>query len=666
MKRKYIKTQGAVIVIIIMFVILGPIGSSHNKINVMDEIHDIAVTSLKAPDIVERGDNLPIETTIKNMGTYNETNFQLTGIIKDDNENTVWTRTIDVSKLNVSEQKILYFTWENTTYCDCHLEIKAILAEDEAPENNEKGKWIIVSKTLFEDDMETSEKYWNHSDLTIGGEGHWQTCNSGYDEYLWCGINETTLYGNNWNDVAIINKSLDFSSYTNISLVFDTYCRIDENDHGYVEISKDGGRHWEILADYTGDLNWATVTYNVSMYNTNDVAFRFRFFSNESITNKGWLIDDFAILCDDTAIFSDNFESGTKKWFIERLRVGDWWQRINKPKDDMLYNTAWWCGDEIIDMYLANMNNELILEDTIDLSKAFEADILFSTWHNLSIADVGYLEISNNGGAAWELIDSFVGESKVDNTIRWIDNKPYNMDQWVGAEIKIRFRFVSDSSFEAEGWYVDDLRILGKIDTDPPITSCTLSGGDMGQNDWYISPVKVTLSATDEDGSGVDHIYYTINGGDQMIYNAPFNIDESGSHIVDFWAVDVLENSENHKNEQFKIDVDNPEIEITQPEIGIYWRGKKIWPIFELTLLTWSKSFAIGDIGIVANASDSTSGVNRVEFYVDDELEASDSSFPYSWEWTKLNLFSNHIIKTVVYDDAGNSASDEIIVKKFF
>jgi hypothetical protein len=664
MAKKYMKIRGAIVVIIIIFIILGPIGSSQNKLNVMDEIHDVAVTSLKAPDVVERGDDLSIETTIRNMGTYNETNFQVTCIIKDDNENTVWTRTIDISKLNISEEKILYFTWENTTYCDCNLEIKAIVAEDGVPENNAKSKWIIVSKTLLEDDMETNENYWNHSDLTIGGEGHWQTCDSEYDKYFWCGINETTMYDNNWNDVAMINESLDFSSYTNISLVFDTHCRIAENDHGYVEISKDGGRHWEILADYTGDSNWTTITYNISMYNTNNVAVRFRFFSDESTTNKGWLIDDFSILCDNTAIFSDDFESGTKKWIIERLRVGDWWQRIDKPKDGELHNTAWWCGDELINMYPANMNNELILEDTIDLSKAFEADILFSTWHNLSMADIGYLEISNNGGAAWDLIDSFMGDSKVDNTIRWID-KSYEIDQWIGAEIKIRFRFVSDSSFEAEGWYVDDLRILGKIDNDPPITSCMLSG-NMGQNDWYVSSVQVTLSATDEDGSGVDHIYYTINGGDQSIYTAPFSIDESGLHTVDYWSVDRLENAEDHKNEQFKIDVDNPEIGITQPELGIYWRGRKIWPILGLTLLTWSKSFVIRDIEIMANASDSTSGVNRVEFYIDDELEASDSSVPYSWKWTKLNLFSSHTIKTVAYDDAGNSANDEIIIRKFF
>lgn len=653
-----------IVIIIISIHIIGSIGFSQNKLIATDDIHDIAVISLVASNIIERGDDLPFEAVVKNMGTYNETNFQVTGIIKDDGGDTVWTRTIDMLKLNASEEKLLYFTWENTTYCDGVLEVRAVISEDGVPENNAKSKLIIVSKTLLEDNMESNESYWNHSDLTIGGEGHWQTCDSGYDDYLWCGINETTMYDNNWNDVAMINGSLDFSPYTSISLTFNTYYKIAKNDYGYIEISKNGGRHWEILSEYTGDSNWTTTTVNVSTYNTNNVAVRLRFFSNESTTLRGWLINDFAIIGDNTTIFSDDFESGTKKWIIERIRSGDWWQRIDKPKDDKPSNTAWWCGDELIGMYPANMNNTLTLKDNIDLSKAFEADILFSTWHNLSAGDIGYLEISKNGGTTWELIDSFIGDSKVDNVVRWI-NKFYEIDQWIGEKIKVRFRFVSDSSSEVEGWYIDDLRILGKIDNDPPITSCTLSG-NMGQNDWYISFVEATLTATDEDGSGVDHIYYTVNGEGQNTYTAPFSIDEGGWYTVEYWSVDRLENTENHKDEQFKIDLDDPGIEITQPETGIYWRGKKIWPIFESTLLTWSKSFVIRDIEIIVNANDSTSGVNRVEFYIDDDLEASDSSVPYSWKWTKLNLFSSHIIKTVVYDDAGNSASDEIIVRKFF
>jgi len=658
------KKRGLISVIIVVLIVVGLVGSSQSKLITMDDVHDVAVTSLVASSIVERGDDLPVEAIVINMGTYNETNFQVTGTIKDENEDTVWIRTIDIPTLNISEERIIHFTWEKTTYCNYTLEIRAILPEDGVPENNAKSKWIIVSKTLLEDDMESNGNYWRRSDLTIGGEGHWQTCNSGYDEYLWCGIDETTMYDNSWNDVAMINGSTDLSSYTDISLVFDTHYEIAENDYGYVEISGDGGKHWEILAEYTDDSNWINATYDLSMYNTNNVAVRLRFFSNESIIMKGWLIDDFTIIGDNTTIFSDDFESGTKKWIIERLRSGDWWQRINKPKDDEPSNTAWWCGDELIGMYPVNMNNTLTLKDAIDLSKAFEADILFSTWYHLSAGDIGYLEISYNGGTTWDSIDSFIGDSKVDNVVGWI-NKFYEIDQLIGEEIKVRFRFVSDSSSEVEGWYIDDLRILGKIDNDPPITSCTLSG-NMGQNDWHISFVEAILTATDGDGSGVDHIYYTVNGGDQNTYTAPFSIDESGWHTIECWSVDILENTENHKDEQFKIDIDDPGVAITQPETGIYWHRKKIWPILESALLTWPKSFVIGDIEIIVNANDSTSGVTRVEFYIDDKLEVSDGSVPYSWKWTELNLFLSHTIKTVAYDAAGNSVNDEIIVRKFF
>jgi len=79
-----------IVIIIISIVIIGLIGFSQNKLIAMDDIHDIAVISLVASNIIERGDDLPFETVVKNMGTYNETNFQVTGIIKDDGGDTIW------------------------------------------------------------------------------------------------------------------------------------------------------------------------------------------------------------------------------------------------------------------------------------------------------------------------------------------------------------------------------------------------------------------------------------------------------------------------------------------------------------------------------------------------------------------------------------------------
>jgi len=75
--------------------------------------------------------------------------------------------------------------------------------------------------------------------------------------------------------------------------------------------------------------------------------------------------------------------------------------------------------------------------------------------------------------------------------------------------------------------------------------------------------------------------------------------------------------------------------------------------------------FIIGKIDIVVNVSDSDSGVNRVEFFIDNELKANISSSPYSWIWDNIAFFKHTIIVTA-YDNAGNHNSAEIIVSKFF
>ena len=57
--------------------------------------------------------------------------------------------------------------------------------------------------------------------------------------------------------------------------------------------------------------------------------------------------------------------------------------------------------------------------------------------------------------------------------------------------------------------------------------------------------------------------------------------------------------------------------------------------------------------------------INRVEFYVDDELKATDYNEPYVYSWNSIAFFT-HRIKAVAYDENENNAFDEITVWKFF
>lgn len=102
-----------------------------------------------------------------------------------------------------------------------------------------------------------------------------------------------------------------------------------------------------------------------------------------------------------------------------------------------------------------------------------------------------------------------------------------------------------------------------------------------------------------------------------------------------------------------------PYVEITKPVQAIYFFNRIVCP--------FSYALIFGNIDIEVDASDDISGIGHVEFYIDDELISIATSNPYSLRWDERMLFRfRHTIKIVAFDNFGNSASDEIIVWKFF
>lgn len=111
------------------------------------------------------------------------------------------------------------------------------------------------------------------------------------------------------------------------------------------------------------------------------------------------------------------------------------------------------------------------------------------------------------------------------------------------------------------------------------------------------------------------------------------------------------------------LDEEAPQVEIVKPISGLYMNDKLVRKYFLPRI-----PLIIGTITIGFNASDNDSGVYRVEIFIDDESRTNITSEPYNFTWSrdKISLFKHkHTIKVVAYDYAGNSASDEITVRKF-
>lgn len=114
----------------------------------------------------------------------------------------------------------------------------------------------------------------------------------------------------------------------------------------------------------------------------------------------------------------------------------------------------------------------------------------------------------------------------------------------------------------------------------------------------------------------------------------------------------------------------SPEITvaITKPVPGFYIDDSLKTP-FLSKFLSWFmpkfKPIIIGTITIEANVTQNTSGVNRVDFYIDDVFQVTDTIEPYNFTWNKTAFFT-HQITVMAYDNAGPLNIDTLLVRKFF
>ncbi|MBJ7906117.1 DUF1080 domain-containing protein [Streptomyces sp. DSM 110735] len=141
-------------------------------------------------------------------------------------------------------------------------------------------------------------------------------------------------------------------------------------------------------------------------------------------------------------------------------------------------------------------------------------------------------------------------------------------------------------------------------DTTAPETSATVSG-EKDADGNYLTMATVTVTASDT-GSGVNAIEYALGSdGAWQPYTAPVMVHEVGTHTVRYRATDKAGNATAAKSVTFTV-VAPPAQDTTAPETSATLSGTRN-----------SGGAYVTSAKVTVNASDSASGVARVEYSLD-------------------------------------------------
>ena len=158
--------------------------------------------------------------------------------------------------------------------------------------------------------------------------------------------------------------------------------------------------------------------------------------------------------------------------------------------------------------------------------------------------------------------------------------------------------------------------------------------GVLGDNNWYISEVTITFSYNPE---LVQEIQYRIIDN-WVTYTGPFDVIDDGVYSIAWRWIDLNGKTNYGLEIKFKIDKSPPEITLTKD--------------------SWTQN----SITFLATTQDLVSGIEYVEFYLDDELIRTDDTDPYDYTWTGEEV--HHEVYAISYNLAGLSEQSETLNTK--
>jgi hypothetical protein len=201
------------------------------------------------------------------------------------------------------------------------------------------------------------------------------------------------------------------------------------------------------LSSRTSDSTTFNFTVSGTCPNNYGIPTRLKIMQNDTVTLYNQLY--YILVGNGTAVLRDSAENGFGNW----TTTNTW-----AVTSSQYHSSSNSFTDSPSGNYGNNVNNSMTLNFPLNLSTM--PVVYLSYWHRYATEagyDFCYVEVSSNNGTNWSQVTSYNG-----NMTTWTYQN-FDITSYCNSStnVRIRFRLTSDAGSVADGWYVDDIKILG-------------------------------------------------------------------------------------------------------------------------------------------------------------------------------------------------------------
>ena len=294
-------------------------------------------------------------------------------------------------------------------------------------------------------------------------------------------------------------------------------------------------------------------------------------------------------------IFHDNAEGGMDNW-----NAGIRWGMTDLDKNSGEFSFT----DSPAGNYMPNFHDAFTLANSINLQDFNYGELKFATkWHMEDHWDLAQLQFSTDGGSNWYPVASThtTAGTGIEGGVQPVGQPVFNGYRnlaWLDETVPLvneldqnwlfRFYIASDAGIQGDGWYIDDITVVGYTDE---LALPVIYNNSQLTNTDFTGPYPVEFIVTDPQGITSAILHYDLDGQpfslplsrqDQISFigyipSVPYNTyvsyylevtDEEGNTVFDPEGAPLATYSFFVTNEVQDIAVDETELSFVVPQGG--------------------------------------------------------------------------------------------------